>query len=92
MPLLDDLPHAVIELVAPGDHRLQVRRRQRLEIEEQRGAVQLVEDRVDEGDDQAPQLLVGRPRRSASISSSSSISRSSEYWWQAKRISSLFLK
>ena len=89
---LDDAAHALVERVAPRDHRLEVRGGQRFEIEKQRRAVQLVEDRVDEGVDQAPQLGVGGRRRCASISSSSCVSRSSEYWWQAKRISSLFLK
>ena len=77
---------------AADDHGLEVRRRERLEIEEERRAVQLVEDRVHEGDDEPPQLLVGGQRRSARPRRAARSSRSSEYWWQAKRISSLFLK
>src|SRR5262245_5248138 len=52
--------NAAVELIATNDDRFQVRRRQRLEIEEERRAVQFVEDRVHEGDDQAPDFLVGR--------------------------------
>src|SRR5262249_28755196 len=37
-----------------------VRRGQRLEIQEQRGSVQFVENRVDERDDQAAQLFIRR--------------------------------
>src|SRR6185295_18006780 len=44
---------------AADDHRLEMRGRERLELEEQRRAVQLVEDRVHERDDETAQLLVG---------------------------------
>ena len=77
--LFDDLAQPAVELVAPHDDGLQVGGRQRFEVEEQRRAVQLVENRVDERDDELPQLGVRRQRRCCSISSSSSISRSSEY-------------
>ena len=47
-------------LVAADDDRFEVRRRERFEIEKERRAVELVENRVDEGDDQAPQFFVRR--------------------------------
>src|SRR2546428_10332280 len=56
--VLEHLAHAALEAIAPCDDRLQVRRRQRLQIEQQRRPVQLVENRVDERDDEPPQLLV----------------------------------
>src|SRR5262249_2513581 len=49
---------AVLEFVAPHDRRLQVRGRQRFEIEKERRAVQLIEDGMYERVDEAPELLV----------------------------------
>ena len=88
---LHHLAHAMVELIPPRDHRLPVGGRQRFEIEEERRAVQLVENRVHEGDDQLLQLLVGADVALFDLVENAS-SRSSEYWWQAKRISSLFRK
>src|SRR5260370_29552047 len=58
--LLEHFPHAAIEPVTARDDGLEVRWRPGFEIEGQGGAVQLVENRVDEGDDQPADLLVGR--------------------------------
>ena len=51
---------AICSTVAPDDDRLQMRGRQRLEVEEQRRTVQFVEDRVDERAHQPAQLVLGR--------------------------------
>ena len=51
--LLDDLAQAVIEAIALGDDPLQQRRRQRLQVERQRRALQLVEHHVDERENRA---------------------------------------
>src|SRR6266571_1455237 len=56
--VLEQPADAALELIAAGDDGLEMGRRQRLEIEKQRRAVELVEDRVDKRGDQLPQLLV----------------------------------
>ena len=56
---LDDAPHACVKGVAPRDHRLEVSGGQCFEVQKERRSVQFVDDRVDEGVDQASQLDVG---------------------------------
>ena len=58
--LLDDRAQPAVERVAAGDDLAQQRRRQGLQIERERGRLQLVEDEVHEGQHQLAQLLVGR--------------------------------
>ena len=52
----------MIEAVAAADNDLEMRGRERLQIEKQCRSVQLVENRMDEGDDQTPKLLLRRDR------------------------------
>src|SRR5204863_3905326 len=58
--LFDDLPHPAVEPVAARDDELEVRRRQRFELKEERRSVQFVENRMHERDDQRPELLARR--------------------------------
>src|SRR6187455_1378513 len=62
---LEDAADALVERIASGNDRLEVGRRERFEVEKQRGAVQFVEDRMDERVNQASQLDVRR--RSAGV-------------------------
>jgi hypothetical protein len=50
--LLDDGPHALVELIALCNHALEEHGRQGFGIQCQRGAVELVENQVDEGEHQ----------------------------------------